>query len=367
MSSFKDKFKENLSDGRNIVDSAIDALSNKTSSAVSGNVTNTAVPNKTKLSQNITAMGSLNTFDNMAKVVKESHGIPTTTDLSASLESEYINRHDVTLVDNTAAYYRCYVFIGKPDLYLFKDRNGSTMTDAVSENAEMSELIKYEPKLYAQLCRDVSGTTPFMTALSNRCVGISIQDASMSKEESSANNKGIKQVYATTYLESMVNVPTSLTFRMDRKSEVLKLTNMWVKYMEGVKEGTIFQSPEDDALNRMSYTCPIWIFACEENGVDISFYAKLTGNFPLSIPFSVFSYAPFKRDTNEVTINFHTALFKPFDPISLLEFNKLAKTSSTTVPQYTDVSDRDLSYYWVSGAYVTRNETTNKLQLNFTK
>lgn len=297
--------------------------------------------------------------------IKASYGIPDNIDTGMMLERHYINRLNVTLIDNIVPFYRCYIFIGKPQLYLFEP-DGRTLAPTIKTHPILSDQISYEPDLYQQLCGYLKGKTDFLTSLSNRCTGMSIQDGSVGTEQSAANNKGIRQEYATSYIESMVNVPTSLTFSMDRNAECLKLIDVWIKYEEGVKEGAIFQRPKDDALNKMSYTCPIWVFACEENGTDIVFWAKLTGNYPKSTPFSVFSYTPFNHEAKEITVQFHTSLFRPFDTVGIAEFNAMSKGRARNyLDKYVKNEDRNLKYYWNSGAVVRKNPQSGKLQLVF--
>lgn len=314
-------------------------------------------------------MGTIN-FDpsslkSISNRIKASYGLPDNVDTGAMLERHYLNRLNVTLIDNIVPFYRCYIFIGKPQLYLF-EQDGRTLAPTIKSHPILSDQISYEPDLYQQLCGYIKGKTDFLTALGNRCTGMSIQDGSVGTEQSAANNKGIRQEYATTYIESMVNVPSSLTFSMDRNAEALKLIDVWIKYEEGVKEGAIFQRPKDDALNKMSYTAPIWVFACEENGMDIVFWAKLTGNYPKSAPFSIFSYTPYNHEAKDITVQFHTSLFRPFDTVGIAEFNAMSKNRSRNyLDKWIKPEDRNLKYYWNSGAVVRKNPKNGKLQLVF--
>lgn len=313
--------------------------------------------------------GSTASFEPIIKKIKASYGFSSSPEVSKMLEREYVNRLSVQLVDNVLGHMRCYVFMGKPTCALLENKFGlMDTTESVKKKVNLNELILSEPELYKFLNANIPSETDFLTPLQNRLVGISVQDATLSKSESAANTRGIRQEYPMSYAESMANIPISLTFSIDRNAEVIKLINAWVSYIEGVKEGIIQQPAEDAAMNRMSFTCPIWIFACEENAQDIIFWAKLVGNFPVSIPFSIFSnQGPINLETKECTVQFSSSFFKPFDMMGLGEFNALSENRSPKyfLKDYVPQADRTLNYYWVNGAQVVRDSSTGKLKLIF--
>ena len=310
--------------------------------------------------------GSPDSFKGITSKIKASYGLPSSTQDSAMLEREYVNRLSIKLVDNIFSHLRCYVFMGKPTCNIL-DANGNT-PESIKRKANLNRIIEDDVDLFKFLNNDIVGTTDFMTPLQNRIQGISIQDANMSKSESASSIRGIRQEYPMSYEESMANVPFTITFSLDRNSEVLRLINVWINYIEELKKGTVQQSPEDQALNRMGYTFPMWIFACEENATDIVFFAKTVGNMPLSIPFSVFSSTgPINTDAKEVTVQFQCSMFKPFDVIGLSEFNRLSENRGPKyfIDSYVPFESRALQYYWVNGAMVSKDSTTGKYRLRF--
>lgn len=369
ISSIKDRVSSKVDD---IKSDMVDKVSNypgkgqSSRSSIMGSVSSSAIRVPTVTGSTASINFDPNSLQDITKKIKASYGTPSDVSTAQMLERHYLNRMNVVLIDNIVPFYRCYIFIGKPQLYLFNE-SGNDLTDSIKSHPILSDQIGYEPDLYKQLCAYLGGKTPFITSLNNRCTGMSVQDGSMSTESSAANNKGIRQEYATTYLESMVNVPTSLTFSMDRNAEALKLIDVWVKYMEGVKEGTIYQRPKDDALNKMSYTAPIWMFACEEDGKSVVFWAKWTGNYPKTVPFSIFTYSAYNHDAKEINVQFHSSLFRPFDTVGIAEFNALSgnRSNKNYLDKYVKNEDRNLNFYWNTGAVVRKNTTTGKLELVF--
>ena len=306
-------------------------------------------------------------FEAIAERIKNTYGFTSNINEGMHMERSFVNRFGVTLIDNTLAHTRTHIFIGKPTCNILDRQSGLVPEDLGKKDADLAMLINQDKSLYTQLNGRIPGTTPFMTALQNRVVGISFQDASLSKSESAANIRGIRQEYPISYAESLVNVPITLTFAMDRNAEAFKLVNAWVTYMEKVKEGTLAQEYEDTIYNRMSYTCPIWVFVTEENNHDIIFWAKLVGNYPTGIPFSIFSnQGIINREVREITVPFSSAMFKPFDAYALMEFNELQKSMTKYYwADYVPITERKLEYYWTSGATVTLNEDTGKFRLNY--
>lgn len=306
-------------------------------------------------------------FKDIAEHIKNTYGFTSNINEGMHLERSFVNRFGVTLIDNTLAHTRTHIFIGKPTCRVLDTKSGLVPEDLGKKDADLAMIINQDPSLYTQLNGRIPGATPFMTALQNRVVGISFQDATLSKAESAANIRGIRQEYPISFAESLVNVPITLTFAMDRNAEAFKLVNVWVTYMEKVKEGTLSQEYEDSMYNRMSYTAPIFVFVTEENNHDIIFWAKLVGNYPTSIPFSVFSNQGLvNREVREISVSFSSAMFKPFDAYALMEFNDMQKTANKQFwADYVPIADRKLEYYWTSGATVTLNDDTGKFRLNY--
>ena len=306
-------------------------------------------------------------FQDIAEHIKNTYGFTSNINEGMHMERSFVNRFGVTLIDNTLAHTRTHIFIGKPTCNILDTSSGLVPEDLGKKDADLAMLINQDKSLYTQLNGRIPGTTPFMTALQNRLVGISFQDATLSKSESAANIRGIRNEYPISYAESLVNVPITLTFAMDRNAEAFKIINVWVTYMEKVKEGTLAQAYEDTIYNRMSYTCPIWIFVTEENNHDIIFWTKLVGNYPTIIPFSIFSnQGIINREVKEISVSFSSAMFKPFDAYALMEFNDMQKSMTKYYwADYVPIPERKLEYYWTSGATVTLNEDTGKFRLNY--
>lgn len=310
--------------------------------------------------------GSPMSFKGISDKIKARYGLPSDPQDASMMERNFINRLNINLVDNAFSHLRCYIFMGKPTCNIM-DQTGET-TEPIKRKGNLNSLIEDDIELFKFLNADVPSNTDFLTPLQNRLVGMSIQDASMSKAESAASTRGIRQEYMMSYEESMANVDFSLTFRTDRNSEVLRLLYVWVTYIEELKKGSIQQAPEDQAMNRMGYTFPMWIFACEENTKDIVFFAKTVGNVPTSIPFSIFSnQGPLNYEAKEITANFHCSLFRPFDIGGLEEFNALSDNRGPKyfLDEWVPFEERNLDYYWVNGAQVVKSPQTGKYQLVF--
>ena len=308
---------------------------------------------------------STSSFSELAEKIKQSYGMTGNIDLGKDLERNFVNRLGVTLVDNVLGHTRTHIFIGKPTCHIIDDVSGK-MPPTVQAQYDMGQFILRDFELFKQLNGRIPGSTAFMTALQNRVVGISFQDASLGVSESAANTRGIKQEYGTSYAESLANVPISLTFAMDRNAEAFKLTYVWTDYIEKVKEGVVLQHQDDALHNRMSYTCPIWVFCTEEDDMSIIYWCKLIGNYPRSIPFSIFSnQGIINRDIREITVSFSSSMFKPFDMVALYEFNEIQKIYQPKMyyDRWFPKEVRDLKYYWTSGAEVKYNSETGKYML----
>ena len=305
------------------------------------------------------------TFASLAETIKNSYGMTGNISKGKDLERNFVNRLGVTLIDNTLAHTRTHIFIGKPTCNL-QEEDTNKLAESVRNDYNLAEFILRDYDLFLQLNGRIDGATPWMTSLQNRIVGISFQDASLDVSNSPANRYGSAQEYGISYGSSMINIPINLTFAMDRQAEAFKLIYAWVTYIDRVKDGLIIQHPEDTVHNRMSYTCPIYIFCTEEDDLSITYWAKLVGNFPKTIPFSVFSnQGMINREIREITVSFASSVFKPFDINALYEFNSMQKryVPKKYYDKWLPKEDRDLQYYWTNGAEVIYDNATGRYKL----
>lgn len=305
------------------------------------------------------------TFASLAETIKNSYGMTGNISKGKDLERNFVNRLGVTLIDNTLAHTRTHIFIGKPTCNL-QEEDTNKLAESVRNDYNLAEFILRDYDLFLQLNGRIDGATPWMTSLQNRIVGISFQDASLDVSNSPANRYGSAQEYGISYGSSMINIPINLTFAMDRQAEAFKLIYAWVTYIDRVKDGLIIQHPDDTVNNRMSYSCPIFIFCTEEDDLSITYWAKLVGNFPKTIPFSVFSnQGMINREIREITVSFASSVFKPFDINALYEFNKMQEryVPKKYYDKWLPKEDRDLQYYWTNGAEVIYDNATGRYKL----
>lgn len=305
------------------------------------------------------------TFASLAETIKNSYGMTGNISKGKDLERNFVNRLGVTLIDNTLAHTRTHIFIGKPTCNL-QEEDSNKLAESVRNDYNLAEFILRDYDLFLQLNGRIDGATPWMTSLQNRIVGISFQDATLDVSNSPANRYGSSQEYGINYGASMINIPINLTFAMDRQAEAFKLIYAWVTYIDRVKDGLIIQHPDDTVNNRMSYTCPIFIFCTEEDDLSITYWAKLVGNFPKTIPFSVFSnQGMINREIREITVSFASSVFKPFDINALYEFNEMQKryVPKKYYDKWLPKEDRDLQYYWTNGAEVIYDNATGRYKL----
>ena len=305
------------------------------------------------------------TFASLAETIKNSYGMTGNISKGKDLERNFVNRLGVTLIDNTLAHTRTHIFIGKPTCNL-QEEDSNKLAESVRNDYNLAEIILRDYDLFLQLNGRIDGATPWMTSLQNRIVGISFQDATLDVSNSPANRYGSSQEYGINYGASMINIPINLTFAMDRQAEAFKLIYAWVTYIDRVKDGLIIQHPDDTVNNRMSYTCPIFIFCTEEDDLSITYWAKLVGNFPKTIPFSVFSnQGMINREIREITVSFASSVFKPFDINALYEFNEMQKryVPKKYYDKWLPKEDRNLQYYWTNGAEVIYDNATGRYKL----
>ena len=231
-----------------------------------------------------------------------------------------------------------YVFITRPDLYIFVDDTKETSslvgTGESVKNLHGKSTILYSPKfIYMNQFHNIilrqltAGFTPihhFIPFLFDRTMSLQLTDTNIKEYSTKQLYTGYSFKYAGHGLESHSGSGEfSIQFREDSALRVTKMFSIWEEYIDGVTRG-LFR-PKDFYIyyDQLDYVCSVYEIVTGPDGESIVYWAKYTGCFPTNVNHSNFSHGVGVGTgmDNKIDINFAFSHFDALDPTILTDFN----------------------------------------------
>lgn len=166
---------------------------------------------------------------------------------------------------------------------------------------------------------------PYMDLIHNYAENFELPDLNIKTVQSSKSKSGFSISMGGRY-EVAEGPTTSIKYLDDRKLSIYKLHKAWVDYIHLVTQGKIEAKKQYIVRREIDYAVSAYFFLCAENGIDILFWAKYTGMFPINVPNSTFSWQ--KGNFNKPEIAIEYKYFGPPDimrPITLADFNNIGR------------------------------------------
>jgi hypothetical protein len=274
---------------------------------------------------------SIGTLSNIGTTVDEING---NYGKFSSLEKEYLgkmtsfNIFDIPLINTSVARFKSFVFITRPKLGLFKSPGSLDTHPGLDTDPNFKAMLETNKDLYKILdarCGDMAvNDYPYIYPLMNDLISYSLPKATFAIRGLPSNRRGHKVELPTDYDESMVNIPITLTFRMDKYASSFKIIDFWAKYVSAMARGRISPRIEDSIANRFEASVSIYHIITEEDGETIVAISKASGVYPTEIPYDIFSHNIRNVDvSNEFSVSFRAPFIRFNDPNLYHEFNKV--------------------------------------------
>lgn len=270
------------------------------------------------------------------------------------------NRFGYRDVYDTIRSTREYLFFTKPDLNIFSNTQGTSLTNEARSDSILFEIAQKTPESLFQLQRSVNAnTSPFMNLLSNTVKNtLDLPSISTKEIETSANQFGTRMYFRKHSFESDENHDFSLEFEDSKDLKLYSLFKAWNRYGDLKTLGVI--KPKDEYRNRMEVHDQISVFkiVVGDNGEDILFFAKVIGVYPKGVPREAFSEVGEKLIYN---ISFKGHFVDDMDPIIIHEFNTLSNKAggSNILPLY-NTSTSEVMWKWAVSPYIVKSNYRNK-------
>lgn len=272
--------------------------------------------------------------------------------------SDLISSFDVSKFpdyENGAEPYLAYIIMSRPDL------NNSSHNRNVLSNHTMTSAFyndQYGRRLFEMMSdvpitadgyssTAVSNSQMFMPIITTRAMSYQTVDMGLKTVEKGNTFYGHVIKYGKHSEEHKVGGTFSIDFRNDRYLSIMKMMYLWMSYIWLVsKTGEIEPRMDYQQNGVLDYAASVYYFVTKRNARELVFWEKLTGVFPKTLPFSIFSYNDEFILQDRFSVEFDYGIRSdPCDPEILLDLNTLSGISYTKMSgmTLTDISARSVT------------------------
>lgn len=310
-------------------------------------------------------------FEDLLMKFRKSIGHQIHNNINISRAFKYFLYNRFKMVDINMAYNRdiTHVFFTRPDLNLLYYKGGINQQ---AQNFSDSALIwKRNPNLFRLLtdCERTGETNPnnFNLLLSSQVKNISFKDEQINKLEYGKTWKEYKILYGGNYAGRGAG-EFNCTFTELKDMSIINLIHLWMCYIDNVALGTWKPSYNLKRENRsqaafkdeltashiytrtLDYASSCYVFKCAPDGEEILYWTKYYGIIPITLGLNGLDWSVGESGKGlDVPVTFGYSFKKDCSPISLLEFNRVAKISNSntidSTPTY--INDKEGEHYSV--------------------
>ena len=245
---------------------------------------------------------------------------------------EKFNRFGVLDPYNQLGTSREYIFITKPDLHLFEERDPHVINEELSGIPFFNDALIRYPYALRQLQISYSGNpSPFMNIITNSVKSsMDLSTISADTNDTGATYQGFAMKYREDSFESDFNHSFSLEINDTKYLECYMVFKIWDMYERVKKDGDVTPPDEKYIINRILHDqCAVYKFIVDEDGESIIYYAKGWGVFPKNVPRDMFGNLS-ENTVLTMSVDFNCTLLRDMDPLIISDFNKLVNRSKWT-------------------------------------
>lgn len=161
----------------------------------------------------------------------------------------------------------------------------------------------------------------YLPMFTNQCKSFDASDLTMEQMDAFDTKQGFREPLPTHKSASEAANSISISVTEDSNLDFTKLLTLWVNYISNITDGTFDANPEMVLNGMLDYTCAIFYFVLGPDGKTLKYWAKYTGCWPTTIPYSNFKYSKGSQDIIELDVNFAYTMKEDMSPKILEEFN----------------------------------------------
>jgi hypothetical protein len=267
-------------------------------------------------------------------------------------DSFFVNRYSDAFVTGYS-----FVFITKPLLFLYPIKpQGNTASDRLLklayENMTLDQNISQYLTAESMNINDRTileqlsffegnfaspyNRNNFLPIFTNKIKGFSTTDVVMEQQEAFASKQGFRMPLPTNKIQSEAANVVSIPLFETQNLDIMKTLNIWVNYISNITDGTFHANPFMVKNGVIDYMSSIYYFVLEPDGRTLKYWAKYTGCWPNTIPYSQLSFSRGQSTMVEIDASFvytskedmNVAILEDFNRISL-NVKSIAREPST--------------------------------------
>lgn len=244
-----------------------------------------------------------------------------------------------------------HIIMTRPSLYVQPTTSSESYSksNSIAEPPSMTKnfnALKNHPKTSAfvndaygqKLLRMLSESSSnyYMPVFTTRAASYSVNDVQLKTVEKGQTYYGHTIKYAHYNEEHKFGGSISIDFRNDYYYSILKTIYIWMAYIDIVSRGEIVKPSYISQMNGiLDYCGSIYYLVTDMSMSKLQYWEKLTGVFPRSAPFSIFSYNDAPGLEDKISIEFDYGMKSdPNDPNVLFDLNMLSAGSYTRASDY---------------------------------
>lgn len=285
------------------------------------------------------------TLEDKLQQVRIAFGIPVHGSNAVARAMKYYMYNRFKTPDRNLAHNKSvtHVFFTRPDLNILIP-NGGGANQQTLNNTETAMVWRRYPEIFKLLtasnrCGDKND---FNMLLSNQVQTFDIQDETLTQNKAGKSWNEYEMVYGDAYSGRTAG-EFSCNFIETSDYSIINMLKLWITYIDNVARGA--WSPSYDLYGRgrhqieyshvysktLDYAASAYVFKCGPDGEDVLYWSKYYGVFPLNTGAGALAWdnnSPI-GDSPKLSIRFAYSMKRDMSPISLVEFNNIAKVPLT--------------------------------------
>jgi hypothetical protein len=252
-------------------------------------------------------------------------------------DSFFVNRYSDAFVTGYS-----FIFITKPSLFLYpyKPQNDDRLLKLAYNNMTIdqnlsqylaAETMNVSDRTIIEQLSFFEGNFPspynrnnFLPIFTNKLKGFTTSDVVMEQQEAFASKQGFRMPLPTNKIQSEAANTVSIPLFETQNLDIMKTLNIWVNYIANVTDGTFHANPVMIKNGVIDYMSSIYYFVLEPDGRTLKYWAKYTGCWPNTIPYSQLSFNRGQSTMVEVEANFVYTSKEDMNVAILEDFNRVS-------------------------------------------
>lgn len=172
-------------------------------------------------------------------------------------------------------------------------------------------------------------TNPYLPLFTTKAMNYTVNDMSLKTVEKAQTYFGHVLKYGKHSEEHKIGGTFSMDFRNDRYNSILKTVHLWASYIWITSKNDSIQPSDASQKNGiLDYAGSLYYLVTLMDMTTLVYWEKLTGIFPKTVPFSIFSYNDQPILEDKISVEFDYGVRSdPNDPDVLFDLNALSCNS----------------------------------------